>query len=219
MSETELTPTPAPATAAAPSAAAPAPAASSAEATGTEMMEPAAEAAVMVPHITPAPGFRRRGLRLPKRSAGRVCCCIGVTLVLIVTALLVATSWVVVGVHQAALVYDGLTKTLWSEVLGPGRYFLGVSAVPLVYDTRVRTLEFFTLCNATAEAVDVEHRSRCSDASWGAEDPAAPSLEMWTSDGQWVTLEASFMHRSSGRKRRPGPPRPYALAWPCLRRP
>lgn len=32
--------------------------------------------------------------------------------------------------------YNSLQKTLRGDVLGPGRYFLGVSAVPLVCDTR-----------------------------------------------------------------------------------
>ena len=32
--------------------------------------------------------------------------------------------------------YDSLHKTLRDDVLGPGRYFLGVAAVPLVFDTR-----------------------------------------------------------------------------------
>lgn len=40
--------------------------------------------------------------------------------------------------------YDSLHKTLRGDVLGPGRYFLGVSAVPLVYDTRAWNLTLTT---------------------------------------------------------------------------
>lgn len=197
----------------------------------------------------------------------------------IITVILIATSFVVVDMHQAALVYDSLHKELRDHhVLGPGRHFLGVSAVPLIYSTRVRTIEFITLCSgssyddsavlenegtecydecsqtgglcssfcgtgsccwqgfegdpaecagggctdfhcctatdaagaasATAAAdtdasaaaaaedvADESGRTRCSDATWGTGEPEASSLEMWTSDGQWVTLEASFMYR------------------------
>ena len=146
-----------------------------------------------------------------------------------IAALLIATSWIVsrlpirpiptakrpmpcplcqvVGVHEAALVYDSLHKTLRDDVLGPGRYFLGVSAVPLVYDTRTHTVEFISYCDdddeeEEGEDVDVssaadaaDKRLRCSERTWGATEPQARSLEMWTADGQWVTIEASFMYR------------------------
>ena len=103
--------------------------------------------------------------------------------------------------------YDSLHKTLRGDVLGPGRYFLGVSAVPLVYDTRTRTVEFVSYCGAdetptpddgagfTAAADAADKRLRCSERTWGATEPQARSLEMWTADGQWVTLEASFMYK------------------------
>ena len=87
-----------------------------------------------------------------QRTAGRVCYASLLLLLLLIAALLIATSWIVsrlpicpiptvtcpnalpkcqvVGVHEAALVYDSLHKTLRDDVLGPGRYFLGVSAVP-----------------------------------------------------------------------------------------
>ena len=201
------------------------------------------------------------------------------TVLFIITVILIATSFVVVDMHQAALVYDSLHKELRDQhVLGPGRHFLGVSAVPLIYSTRVRTIEFITLCsgssydapevlenegvgcwdecnqtgglcpsfcgtgsccsegfegdpaecagggctdfhcctatdaalassaaaaadeedaaaNDTAADADESGRTRCSDVTWGTGEPEAASLEMWTSDGQWVTLEASFMYR------------------------
>lgn len=200
------------------------------------------------------------------------------TVLFMITVILIATSFVVVDMHQAALVYDSLHKELRDHhVLGPGRHFLGVSAVPLIYNTRVRTIEFITLCSgstyedssaalenegvqcwdecsqtgglcpsfcgtgsccqegfeddpaecagggctdfhcctasdaalaasaaaAAEEATDAaahagadeSGRTRCSDATWGIGKPEANSLEMWTSDGQWVTLEASFMYR------------------------
>lgn len=151
--------------------------------------------------------LRHRRLLLPRRTAGRLCYASLLLLVLLVAALLVATSWIVVGVHEAALVYNSLQKTLRGDVLGPGRYFLGVSAVPLVYDTRTRTVEFVSYCGAdqtptpddsagfTAAADAADKRLRCSEFTWGATEPQARSLEMWTADGQWLTLEASFMYR------------------------
>jgi hypothetical protein len=164
-----------------------------------------------------------------QRTAGRVCYASLLLLLLLIAALLIATSWIVsrlpicpiptvtcpnalpkcqvVGVHEAALVYDSLHKTLRDDVLGPGRYFLGVSAVPLVYDTRTHTVEFISYCDdeeeeAEGQDVDVsfaadaaDKRLRCSNRTWGATEPQARSLEMWTADGQWVTIEASFMYR------------------------
>ena len=109
--------------------------------------------------------------------------------------------------------YDSLHKTLRGDVLGPGRYFLGVSAVPLVYDTRTRTVEFVSYCGAdetptpddgagfTAAADAADQRLRCSARTWGATEPQARSLEMWTADGQWVTLEASCVYRGRARAR------------------
>jgi len=150
---------------------------------------------VMVMDPTTQQASRRRGMA-PQRTASRVCCGILLVVILLVTALLIATSWVVVNVHQAALVYDSLHKKLAADVLQPGRYFLGVAAVPLVYDTRVSTVEFITLCasgnetgNATGgdttgnttqggasafvatatAAANVSQRSRCSESSWSSE--------------------------------------------------
>ena len=62
--------------------------------------------------------LRHRRLLLPRRTAGRLCYASLLLLVLLVAALLVATSWIVVGVHEAA--HHGRSAAFPCHCLLPG---------------------------------------------------------------------------------------------------
>ena len=80
--------------------------------------------------------------RLRNVSAKRVAGCGLLSVVLAIGLVLFACSWLTVEIHQAALVWDSLLKRLRPGVLRPGRHLVGPSALPIVFDTRVFTLEF-----------------------------------------------------------------------------
>ena len=117
--------------------------------------------------------------------------------VLAIGLVLFACSWLTVEIHQAALVWDSLLKRLRPGVLRPGRHLVGPSALPIVFDTRVFTLEFCTDCadagDGTRGADGKQLESNATDVD--VRRTRVPSLCMWTKSGQTLCMDASLMYR------------------------
>ena len=135
--------------------------------------------------------------RLRNVSAKRVAGCGLLSVVLAIGLVLFACSWLTVEIHQAALVWDSLLKRLRPGVLRPGRHLVGPSALPIVFDTRVFTLEFCTDCadagDGTRGADGKQLESNATDVD--VRRTRVPSLCMWTKSGQTLCMDASLMYR------------------------